>query len=76
MKIWPWSRFAELEARNGELVLLCAAIARATNALIVDASGTVIRNADFGNRKIYVTADARNTLIESCRFSTKPEESK
>ena len=74
MKIWPWSRFAQLEARNSELVLLCAEIARATNALIVDASGTVVRNTDFGNRKIYVTRDARHTLIEHCLFNREMED--
>jgi hypothetical protein len=74
MKLWPWSRFAELEGRNRELVELCKAIADATNALVVDGNGTVVRNLDFGTRSIYIASSARHTLIEHCLFSGTMED--
>ena len=68
MKLWPWTRFAELEARNDRLVGLCKAIADSRNALIIDGNHTDVRDVIFEGRQIFVTADANGTRIAGCMF--------
>jgi hypothetical protein len=71
MKMWPWSRFAQLEARNDRLVGLCRAIADSRKALIIDGDNTEVRGAFFEGRQIYITADANGTRIADCIFRSE-----